>query len=1406
MECTKLLHPFQHDPGTSQRQRVLEDLLSSTTQIDGRQLSDLLDYFVQLSRHVNYYDARGEVLINAGDWQAFFKNSTPFTLSAINKYNLPARKEKLDGYYYTFWKKPSARGLQLLLQYTWYYTISRVDAWYQQVKGSGLSLEPLLLHVIKDKLHAGLVDLIALSNAASNLFAIRRIDFYPYYLSDHWDIEIDELYAVSSLTTLTDIAAAVMNVFNSCQQVIESISTAAAADIENSLSPLKAELQQQHTPHLGLLFAFLKLFRYLQDDLNGYAKKHLDFFYQQVLQLKPRTAEPDHAHIIVEIQQQLEQYSLQAGLLVKDGKDSNKAEILFALDNELVANKAQVADVRTMFLGEEGVFIAPNALMADGVSQGTPDSWTTLGSKDSKYIDPEQKFIYPYPHARLGFVLASPVLLLNEGKRTITIKLACDINDEHGLYGMVSAQLAQTYYYISKPLITQAVKRGISAGLESDLYAFLKVEHTNCYDMQVKYNYDALVTAAQFDGLNTGDMLKDIFPAQKALNVSFSGKGKWLDADSISISMDPAYNITINATLEAASPAITFYDQGELNTTQPVVRVLLNDKITGMYPFFKNAVLKNSSIDVTVCGLKNFIVQNDDSPMDINGIIYPFSSRPRLGSHFIVSSKEIFNKNWTAINLRLNWKDKPLSLKDYYHGYEDLTSTPRIDSDDFKEEHFKFKADFLDHGSWRPYAGSKALFTSDTPGDKFCGNDGLYFFNFKRGNFPGISAYKRDSSISYTDSIYTNAAQDGFLRLTLDGDKNLDFQHSRYSYVLTRQMLALGKYPEIYVGPVYDGVTTSGTTTAQVLTFDELFTAVKQSYELTTNVRNRTDQLFNKLAGMYPVAPNSPIPFSEAEYRLALGNPPPDGQQPFPPAPMTFYPSGTVPDNAPAWNPYNLKRMINQQEDQILKPAYDKILNMQNIRVVIPNEPYTPQIKGISLDYTATTAMQDMDLIHLHPYTGTYQPMSITAMPFLFPHFTDEGNLYIGLKDMQPGSNQSILFQLAEATADSEAARQPVQWSYLDNNQWKPLRKGFEVMDDATDGLTTSGIIQFSMPANMTNENTILPKGLHWIKAATPANSRAVAETIGIHTQAVRVTFTNDPANDKMRLSASLEANQIGKLKDADARVKKISQPYASFGGNVPEEQGQYYMRVSELLRHKGRAIQLFDYERIVLDVFPQVFKVKCINHSYALDAAAFPNDFPMAPGHVLVAVIPDLNRLKASQAFEPKAPLSLLEKIQEGLQQVTSPFVKLRVMNPRYEKVNCCIQVKLYAGKDKGYYKDKLAADLREFLAPWAVGVYDKLTFGQSVYRSDIIYFLETRDYVDYVLDLQLRHEDDAHDSEISDLCPIDPRSPRSILIAGDIEVKIPDDEAEYWDREYRCKNVPTPVMKYCEDSVKPS
>jgi hypothetical protein len=168
-----------------------------------------------------------------------------------------------------------------------------------------------------------------------------------------------------------------------------------------------------------------------------------------------------------------------------------------------------------------------------------------------------------------------------------------------------------------------------------------------------------------------------------------------------------------------------------LGTTLPLVKIELDDEIkilrgfevsqkrccllkdfdnskrdVSFYHFFRNvrvvstAYNQNTRIDVKVCGLKNFVVQNDENVMDVNSIIYPFGTRPKIGANFYISAKEIFCKNWSEFDLRFNWKDKPLHLDEYYHGYEDVLTN--IGNVQFNENRFAFQYSLLDDGKWFP--------------------------------------------------------------------------------------------------------------------------------------------------------------------------------------------------------------------------------------------------------------------------------------------------------------------------------------------------------------------------------------------------------------------------------------------------------------------------------------------------------------------------------------------------------------------------------------------------------------------------------------------------------------------------------------------------------------------------------
>ena len=112
----------------------------------------------------------------------------------------------------------------------------------------------------------------------------------------------------------------------------------------------------------------------------------------------------------------------------------------------------------------------------------------------------------------------------------------------------------------------------------------------------------------------------------------------------------------------------------------------------------------------------------------------------------------------------------------------------------------------------------------------------------------------------------------------------------------------------------------------------------------------------------------------------------------------------------------------------------------------------------------------------------------------------------------------------------------------------------------------------------------------------------------------------------------------------------------------------------------------------------------------------------------------------------------------------------------------------------------------MREFLAPWAIGQYDKLTFGQCLFNSDIVRFLETRDYLDYVLELLYWHEMEPQPGKSAAECvapllqPVCPKTPRSILIAGDIDVCIQQKDCDKWQQREPCDHTKVLLADYCK------
>ncbi|TND08164.1 MAG: hypothetical protein FD123_2558 [Bacteroidetes bacterium] len=272
----------------------------------------------------------------------------------------------------------------------------------------------------------------------------------------------------------------------------------------------------------------------------------------------------------------------------------------------------------------------------------------------------------------------------------------------------------------------------------------------------------------------------------------------------------------------------------------------------------------------------------------------------------------------------------------------------------------------------------------------------------------------------------------------------------------------------------------------------------------------------------------------------------------------------------------------------------------------IPNEPYTPTIKDLTLSYNSTVVinLQQSEVQRQQPAFDSRIDQFFHVMPFgvaerhpylalqptaidLLPQFNDEGSLYVGLSNVNAPETLSILFKVSEGSADPDLDRQRVKWSYMVNNDWVDFMP-LQLIGDSTNGLLTSGIVSFEIPRAITANNTAFNSPLYWIRASVEKDSSAICDMIDVRAQAVTATFT-DNANDPKHLEQALAAETISAFVSGDANIKEVLQPYASFGGHPVEDSTSFYTRVSERLRHKRRAILIKDYELLVLDKFQKI-------------------------------------------------------------------------------------------------------------------------------------------------------------------------------------------------------------------------
>ena len=427
-------------------------------------------------------------------------------------------------------------------------------------------------------------------------------------------------------------------------------------------------------------------------------------------------------------------------------------------------------------------------------------------------------------------------------------------------------------------------------------------------------------------------------------------------------------------------------------------------------------------------------------------------------------------------------------------------------------------------------------------------------------------------------------------------------------------------------------------------------------------------------------------------------------------------------------------QLFTQAVTENAKPS--NLFGTKKAEVPIPKEPFVPMIRKVSVSYEASTSLifskayergnnvlSKEKVFHLHPFGHEviYQNGK-SSRQSLLPVYSDEGHLFIGLTDLNASEPLSIHFQLVQGFQQEYQINQlpHVKWSYLRHNEWVSFSQE-QLLADGTGGFTQSGIVSLMLPTDITLGNTILPAEVYWLKVAVKDHTSMLGKVVQISTQAGMVKYAPKPEDSSWE--EVLPPNAILEMKNQPEGIEQLLQPYASIGGKHGENDTAFYTRVSELLKHKSRAVQLWDYERIVLDAFPFIHQIKCLGHQ---------NHERFVPkGMVKAVVVP---QLMMEGAHKPQVNYHRLQEVERVLKQSASSFSKIEVINPIYESVKVACNVMFEDMEEQGKFLNMLNQDIHRFICPWYFDTTQELPLGGNISKEALHAFIEDLPYVKYI------------------------------------------------------------------------
>lgn len=350
----------------------------------------------------------------------------------------------------------------------------------------------------------------------------------------------------------------------------------------------------------------------------------------------------------------------------------------------------------------------------------------------------------------------------------------------------------------------------------------------------------------------------------------------------------------------------------------------------------------------------------------------------------------------------------------------------------------------------------------------------------------------------------------------------------------------------------------------------------------------------------------------------------------------------------------------------------------------VPAMPQIPMIADAVLGYTAMDSFGEDDRLYRINEINGYEPMEMIAGGLQLLADIDRHYLYIDLADVEPTQQQiSLYLNISYATGKGVAATSSaeedslvVEYYNSEEHKWEHLPVE-NILQDDTHALTRSGHIVFSLldeaDAHIATDRNI------WLRLSLKndlVTDNVVVNDIWLN--CFKVICENGDG-------LPLPAGTIAALAEDEPRVLEVLQPMDGYGGKAAEDGHTMSVRTAIRIATRNRAMNMGDYEMMILERFGDVEKVCCIPVSGS-------------GNEVHVVVFP-----KPEPGVLPQLPNWKLDEIEQYIKGYISPFAKVRIVNPAYDPLTVRMIVILKDSvQDEGEVQRRLYKRIYRYFVSW--------------------------------------------------------------------------------------------------------